>query len=344
MPVYTLAATEHFQILWTPGADDGGLYVLAASSEDRWREPQFFAELTLIQSLADELRGGSETITVLSRVTRPFVPVVHRKPKKDGGSPDKAYYTPLVVEGEHRQELANALLFACSEENVTRLEADNSDESNTVLHGNYLESGLWNWMRSYPGVPRIHYGEPWACTTIQVPPAKLDVEPKSRLRAPSHNVQGSGTTLLRKARTKRRCSQRPCIDYAWIKPEAYYVEHQHGRHTTPCHIKCAFRSGKIPVNWLNPHFEQYYTLVEIGLQAWVEREREKREDYDGEKFDIPSYLKRVTEFVQEVEGGYELDKYERQEWRDHLRHVPLDVEPYQTARKLVDLPDPRSSG
>lgn len=316
MPNCILATTERFVIEWWPGVtSERGLYVRAASSEDHWRDPQFFVERELVQSLIDELRGGSETITVLSRVTSPFVPGFHRRPKKDGGSPDKAYYIPLVVEGEHRQELADTLVFACSKENVARLEADNSDEGYYVLNNNYLEDGVWHWRSSYPTYQKLlgdENGEPRVFPTIQIPPAKLDVEPKSRLRAPSHSVQGHGTTLR--------------------------------RHTTPCHIKCAFRSGKVPINWLNPHFEQYYTLVGLGLQAWVEREREKREDYDEEKFDIPSYLTRVTEFVQEVEGGYELDKYERQEWRDHLRHVPLDVEPYQTARKLVDLPDPRSSG
>lgn len=359
MPNCQLAITKHFEIVWWPGADSRGLYVSQTPETfeldgvghfsgyvtkpyarlDERSVPQFFVDRALVSSLIDELRGGNETMTILSRVTFPFVPGFHRRPKKDGGVPGQAYYTPLVVEGEQRQELADALEFACSKKNVTHLEANNSAEGYSVLDNDYLEDGVWHstlWLAE-----QFSERVSKTPTALELPPAKLEQTPKIRFRAPSHSIYGHGATLLRTSRTKQQCNQRPCIDYFWIKPNEQYVEHRQGSHTARYHIKCAFRNGKIPSNWLNPHFEQYYALVKLGLKGWIQQEREKREDYDEEEFKVPSNAQRVTEFVQKMKDGYQLDEYERQEWRDHLRHVPVDVEPYQTARELVGLPDPR---
>lgn len=278
-------------------------------------------------------------MTILSRVTFPFVPGFHRRPKKDGGVPGQAYYTPLVVEGEQRQELAAALEFACSKENVTRLEANNSAEGYHVLDDDYLENGVWHSARWFVG--RRGERASKTPTAIHLSPAKLEQEPKARFWAPRGGAGGRVPAFLRVAKTKHRCSKNPCIDYFWIKPNQIYVEHRQRSSATRYHVKCAFRAGKIPVNWLNPHFEQYYSLVELGLKGWIEKEGEKSENYDEEKFDVPSNAQRVTEFVQKVKNGYQLDEYERQEWRDHLRHVPVDTEPYQTARESVGLSNPK---
>ncbi len=103
--------------------------------------PECFVDLDLVPALLAELHDGDVAMTLLSRVTSPFVPGFHRRPKKDGGEPGLAYYTPLSVEGTLRGELADALERACSRENVTDLEERNSSEGYCVLDNRFLENG-----------------------------------------------------------------------------------------------------------------------------------------------------------------------------------------------------------
>lgn len=351
MPSHQLAVTEHFSIEWFSGADHGGLYVFQNAGEyslrsgggQVWKDydpyltgPQFFVDLSLVPRLIAELKAAETAITVLSRTSYSFVPTLHRVPKKDGGSPGAAYYEPLEVAGEQRQELAGGLEKACSQENVKQHEEKNPSESYYVLDSDYLMDRIWASSVRYPELR----GGQKEIVEIEVPPATLPQAPKVRSRPPMSTEYGRGATLLRTARTRHQCSARRCIDYVWIKPGQQYIEHRHGSYTERYHVKCAFRCKQIPENWLNPHFEQYHTLVEIGFKGWIEQEKQKMTEYDDEIFKVPSDVAKVQWLVEQVKSGYHLDQYEREEWRDHLRYTPVDLEPYQTARELVGLTGP----
>lgn len=348
-----LAQTDHFSIHWFSGADRGGLYISETPVSDGsppgtgkpWTEneqylggPESYVSLSQIPGLILELRSQDTTFTLFSRVSDVDVPTAHRRPKKDGGVRGQAYYVPLVVQGHMRQELADALELACSEENVKRCEEMNSAESYVILDGDYLVNGVWALTLRFPQLAAVRSADTWA----ELPPAVLDAAPKQRLRPPSGSRYGHGKTHLRSARERHRCNAPRCIDYFWIKPGQQYVEHKRG--SSPVmryHLKCAFRYERIPPNWLNPHFEQYYALVEAGLTGWIDKEREKRGPYDEAQFSVLSTASAVEEFVKKVEAGYQLDSYEREEWREHLRYVPVDTEPYQAARSAVGLANPR---
>lgn len=351
MPSYKLAVTEHFSIEWFSGADQGGLYVfqnagadsLRSGGEQSWKEynkylegPQFFISSSLIPNFINELEEANTGITVLSRVSYTFVPTFHRVPKKNGGTPDAAYYKPLEVAGDQRQELADGLKRACSRENIEQLEENNPSESCYVLNNDYLADGVWASSLHYPEHLRVHRES----VGNELPPATLSQVPKDRIRPPSSTIYGYGQTLLRIARSRHRCSAGRCIGYVWIKENQQYIEHRHGSRTERYHIKCAFRYERIPDNWLNPRFEQYHVLVALGLEGWIQQETQKREEYDNEKFVVPSDAAAVERLVGLVEAGYTLDQYEREEWRDHLRYTPIDLEPYKTARASVGLTNP----
>ena len=178
---------------------------------------------------------------------------------------------------------------------------------------------------------------------IEIPAHQLAQAPKHRFRAPTGNIYGDGTTVLRVAGAKHRCSKSRCLEYVWIKPGISYVEQRRAKGAFRFHIKCAFREGIIPARWLSPHFEQHHLLVELGFAGWLDREREKVPPFDLEKALASLNPPRVEEFVELMKSGYELDSFERSDWREFLHHVPFDIEPFGTARKLVGLPDPSKS-
>ncbi len=343
MPNHILVTTPHFEIVWWPGVDNRGLYITMRLDADSlsWLDsdaPQCFVDLDLVPALIVELRESDAALPLLSRVTSPFVPHFYRRPKKDGGEPGLAYYTPLSVEGALRGELADALERACSWEDVARLEERNSSESYSVLDNRFLENGVWRSTSTFPGA-----GE-WLSRTpsnaIEIPAHQLALAPKHRFRAPTGNIYGDGTTVLRVAGAKHRCWKSRCLEYVWIKPGISYIEQRRAKGAFRFHIKCAFREGIIPVRWLSPHFEQHHLLVELGFVGWLDREREKVPPLDLEKALASLNPPRVEEFVELMKSGYELDSSERSDWREFLHHVPFDIEPFGTARKLVGLPDP----
>jgi len=52
---------------------------------------------------------------------------------------------------------------------------------------------------------------------------------------------------------------------------------------------------------------------------------------------------RVEEFATLLNDGYQLDSFERVDWREFYHHTPFDIEPFATARNFVDLPYPSKS-
>ncbi len=369
LPIERLATTENFIIEWFSGGDDCGLYVFRSGY---YQGPQFFVDLELVPGLIDKLRNGKETVTIFTRIVkghmthhlnRPkvqFVPRLHHIFKKDGGVWGEAYYTPMVVEAQELQELVDALESACSRDNIRRLEESNSSESYEVLNNKYLENGIWYILHLDGTSSRWPYNS----DGVELKPAKLEKSPKIPFYPPSPKI------ILRKARDKHQCYKsvfKECIDYFWIKSGRHYVEHRHGGIIDRYHIKCAFRFGMIPIQWLNPHFEQYYRLIDLGWKGWIETERRKRTDYNEGELHIPSTFgvelhpssddpqsapdyptstleEFVEGFIQEVEAGYVLDRREKGKWREYLRDVPIDIEPYQTARNMVGLLNPKKGG
>lgn len=352
MPNHNLASTSHFEIVWWPGVDSRGLYIsqrLPDEPEDAGATlmtkgyalletrdiPQCFIDLDLVPSLIADLRTGDTPLMLLSRVTFTFVPGFHRQPKKNGGDPKLAYYTPLSVEGALRGELADALEQACSRETMTREEQRASDYY-SLLNNTFLEDGVWR--SGYGSGELLSRAHP--LNTLELPAHQLAQEPKQRFRVPTGNIYGEGTILLRVASAKHRCSKSRCLDYVWIKPGNLYVEQRKGKSASRFHIKCAFRQGTIPARWLSPHFEQHHLLVEHGFQGWIDQEKEKTVEFDLEQALSRLNPQRVEEFVTLLNDGYQLDSFERGDWREFLHHTPFDIEPFASARKLVDLPDP----
>lgn len=345
MSNHILNTSPNFTIVWWSGnTSERGIFIERLESSAHYEEmpkgigsfggptaPQCFIELEWVPGLIAELRQAEDDITLLNRVTYPFVPFFHRRPKKDGGNPKLAYYSPLIVRGDERTELADALQHACSQENVAQAEANGSDWY-YVLNNRYLEGGVW---RSMSG-PMVNESEAefWdneAREYIQMPAHQLAI--KQLLRAPGGGAN-SGGAVLRVAKSKRACNESKCIAGRWIKANETYVVHRRNS-SGDTHIKCSFRSGLVPANWLNPHFEQYHALVALGFEGWILKER--KADFDAEKFELPWGAERVEDLITKLEAGYELDAYEKREWRLYLTLLPIDVEPYANARKLLGM-------
>ena len=169
MPNHILNTTPNFSIVWWGGSIcDRGLYITRLESSARYDEmpkglgrfggedaPQCFIELDWIVGLIEDLRRDTTDITLLNRVSlrfsHPFVPSFHRRSKKDGGDPNLSYYAPLIVLADERTELADALKYACSEENVIQTENDNCSESYYVLNNRYLDGEVWRSLSTQIG-------------------------------------------------------------------------------------------------------------------------------------------------------------------------------------------------
>lgn len=157
----TLAETEHFIIQWWNGCDSDGIFIYQSTDETFPffdNNPQAFIHFDCLQGLINELNTASQPLVIKNRIPdgvmmtgnsryklppMPFVPNAHRKAKKNGGVWGQAYYTPLPVILEHCNELVSAIKFACSKENVERLESTRSNDFFYVLNGQYLDNGQW---------------------------------------------------------------------------------------------------------------------------------------------------------------------------------------------------------
>ena len=353
MPNHILGTTPNFSIVWWSGStSQRGLFITRLESSDRYKEaptgldrfggedaPECFIELEWVPGLITDLRRDAAEITLLNRVSYPFVPFSHRRPKKDGGDPALAYYVPLDVAGVERAELADALELACSRENATQAEADNCSEGYYVLNNQYLDGDVWRSMSSWIGDESYDtfYGDEGdeVKSPIEMPAHQLAIAPKQRFRAPSGGANLDGASL-REARSRRRCLLSPCIAGRWIEAGETYIARQ-GAFKGDSHIKCAFRNGNIPKNWLNPHFEQYHRLALLGFEGWIKEEHKKMVGFDPDKFDIPWGVERAKELLTMLRDGYQLDAEEKREWRAYLSFVPIDIEPYSTLRKLLGM-------
>lgn len=346
----TLAATQHFLVEWHHGADSDGLYLYAYAGNDKDENDRStgctYIGLTFLPGLLNELRSVNSPLTILCRVGYAYkVPGLFKRSQKDGGETGKAYYTPLYVQGHHRAELADALEVACSRENVIHLEeTQGSDWHEDVLKGYALEAGELVFAKRYEPSPEeltntAKFRTSGLPPMFELTPFALERPPKQRTYPP--RVYGSGSTILRTASREHRCDKQRCIAGYRVKKGELYVEHRRGSRTGRYHLKCAFRESLIPTNWLNPHFEQYHELRANGFGGWVEQERKSYPACNDATYTVPSEPEAVKQFIQQVEQGiYELDKYDREEWRDHLRQTPFDIEPYRTARRLVGLSMP----